>query len=81
MDYSGFAITSNFLKKTGPGNDMVFHKIFQFYGNLYISKHWKLHGKLQVNEKLTPNLRGSKQYVWKIDMENIHIFPYFSRTK
>ena len=39
-------------------------------------QHWELHGFL-----LTLNLRGSKQYVWKIDMANLRIFPYFFRTK
>ena len=37
-------ITSNFLKNPQSGNDMAFHRIFPFYGNLYIHKHWEFHG-------------------------------------
>ena len=56
-DYWGFIITSNFLQNPQPENDMAFHKIFPFYGNLYIPKHWELHGFT-----LTLNLRGSEEY-------------------
>ena len=57
MDYLGFVITSNFLKNPQLGNDMAFHRICPFYGNLYISKHWKLHG---VSSTL--DLRTSEGY-------------------
>ena len=57
VDYLGFVITSNFLKNSQPGNDMAFHRIFPFYGNLYIHKHWEFHGFWS-----TLNLRGSKDY-------------------
>ena len=40
----GFRITSSFFKNPQPGNDMAFHIIFPFYGNLHMSKHWELHG-------------------------------------
>ena len=36
---------------------MAFHRIFPFYGNLYIHKHWEFHGFSS-----TLNLRGSKDY-------------------
>ena len=57
MDYLGFVITSNFLKNPQLGNDMAFHRICPFYGNLYISKHWELHG---VSSTL--DLRTSEGY-------------------
>ena len=55
MDYLGFVITSNFLKNPQPGNEMAFHRIFPFYGDLYIPKDWESHGfpstlNLQVSE-------------------------------
>ena len=43
VDYLGFVITSNFLKNPQPGNDMAFHRIFPFFGNLCIPKHRELH--------------------------------------
>ena len=39
MDYLDFIIASNFLKNPQPQNDMAFHRIFPFYGNLYVPKH------------------------------------------
>ena len=57
MDYLGFVVTSNFLKNPQPGNDMAFHRMFPFYGNLYIPKHWEWHGFSS-----TINLRGSEEY-------------------
>ena len=36
---------------------MAFHRIFPFYGNLYIPKHWELHGFSS-----TLNLRGSEEH-------------------
>ena len=57
LDYLGFVITSNFLKNPQPENDMAFHRIFSFYGNLYIHKHWEFYG---VSSTL--NLRGSEDY-------------------
>ena len=42
--YLGFVITYSFLKNPQPGNDMAFHRVFPFYGNLYIHKHWEFHG-------------------------------------
>ena len=57
VNYLGFVITSNFLKNPHPGNVMAFHRIFPFYGNLHIPKHWELHGF-----SLTLNMRGSEEY-------------------
>ena len=34
---------SNFFKNPRAGKDMVFHRIFPSYGNLYIPRHWGLH--------------------------------------
>ena len=58
VDYLRFVMTSNFLKNPQPGNDMAFHRIFSFYGNLYIPKckYWELHGF-----SLTLNLWGSAE--------------------
>ena len=70
MDYLGFIITSNFLKNPQPGNDMAFHRIFPFYGNLYIHKHWEFHGF-----SWTLNLRGSEDY-WK-SLSLLLLFPYY----
>ena len=67
VDYLGFVKTSNFLKDPEPGYDMAFPRIFPFYGNWYIPKHWELHGL-----SLTLNLQGSE------DMGNPCVFPYFS---
>ena len=36
---------------------MAFHRMFPFYGNLYIPKHWEWHGFSS-----TINLRGSEEY-------------------
>ena len=55
--YLGFVITSNFLKNPQSGNDMVFHRIIPFYGNLYFPKDWELHGFL-----LSLNPEGSEEY-------------------
>ena len=49
---------SNFFKNPQPGNDMAFHRIFPFYGNFYIRKHWEMHGF-----SFTFNLQGSEEYV------------------
>ena len=57
MDYLGFVITSHFLKNPQSANDMAFHRIFPFYGNLYIPKHWELDGFSR-----TLNLQGSEEY-------------------
>ena len=47
---------------------MAFHRIFPFYGNLYIRKHWELH-----RFSSTLNLRGSEKY-GKIPVF-FHTFP------
>ena len=70
VDYLGFIITSNFLKNPQPGNDMAFHRIFSFYGNLYIHKHWEFHGFSS-----TLNLRGSKDYGKSLCF--LLLFPYY----
>ena len=70
MDYLGFVITSNFLKNPQPGNDMAFHRIFPFYGNLYIHKHWEFHGFSS-----TLNLRGSEDYGESLCF--LLLFPYY----
>ena len=70
MDYLGFVITSNFLKNPQPGNDMAFHRIFSFYGNLYIHKHWEFHGFSS-----TLNLRGSENYGKSLCF--LLLFPYY----
>ena len=57
VDYLGFVITSNFLENPQPGNDMAFHRIFTFCGNLHIPKYWELYGF-----SLTLYLWGSKEY-------------------
>ena len=43
-DCLDFLISSNFLKHLQTRNDMAFDRIFPCYGNLYIPKHWGLHG-------------------------------------
>ena len=61
-------IFTNFLKNPQCGNDMAFNRKFPFYGNLYIPKHWELHGFSS-----TLNVRGSEKY-------GKSVFQYFSRT-
>ena len=70
MDYLGFVITSNFLKNPQPGNDMALHRIFSFYWNLYIHKHWEFHGFSS-----TLNLRGSENYGKSLCF--LLLFPYY----
>ena len=50
-------IFTNFLRNPQLGNDMAFHRIFPFYGNLYIPKDWDLRGFSS-----TLNMRGSEEY-------------------
>ena len=66
----GFVIISNFLKNPQPGNDMAFHRIYSFYGNLYIHKHWEFLGF-----SLTLNLPGSEDY--GISLCFVLLFPYY----
>ena len=49
---------------------MAFHRIFPFYGNLYIHKHWELHGFSS-----TLNLRGSEDYGNSLCFPIL--FPYY----
>ena len=49
-------IFTNFLRNPQPGNDMAFHRIFPFYGNLHIPKNWELH-----RFSSTLNIRGSEE--------------------
>ena len=67
--YLGFVIIFNFLKNPQSGNDMAFHRVFSFYGNLYIHKHCEFNGFSS-----TLNLSGSEDYRKSL------CFSYFSRT-
>ena len=49
---------------------MAFHRIFSFYGNLYIHKHWEFHGFSS-----TLNLRGSENYGKSLCF--LLLFPYY----
>ena len=69
LNYLGFVITSYFLKKAQPGNDMTFHRIFPLRGNLHIPKHWELHGY-----SLSLDLRGSEEYGKSLCF--LILFPY-----
>ena len=57
---------------------MVFHRIFPLYGNLYIPKHWELHGFSS-----TLNLLGSEEYGKSLCFPILFLyyvnslFPYF----
>ena len=70
VDYLGFIITANFLKNQQPGNNMAFHRIFSFDGNLYIHKHWEFHG---FSSTLNP--RGSEDYGKSLCF--LLLFPYY----
>ena len=57
---------------------MAFHRIFPFYGNLYVHKHWEFHG---FSSAL--NLRGSGNYGKSLCFALLFptyvnsLFPYF----
>ena len=58
-----------FLKNPQPGNDVAFHRIFPFYGNLYIPN--------------IGNSMGSHQLLIcevEKNMGNLCVILYFSRT-
>ena len=69
-NYLGFVISSHFLKNPQPGNDIAFHRIFPFYGNLYIHKHWENHGFSS-----TLNLWGSEDCGESLCF--LSLFPYY----